>query len=206
MSKVKINLFGVELTVPATSVKNQNSNPYIYAEAKLVASLIKQYAKAKYGKRITVWASSDVYSGGSSVRVNVWSSNGSPTPWDIYEDIETFGKTLTAGSFNGMYDTYEYSDEEVSTKNGTPLKYFPSYVFVDNQPQWGTVEYWLNQWKNWDSSKYTKVIEGNTEWEKFVNWNSQYWKKGTLEKLVKYQEKVTKELLALGYTQEELAA
>ena len=26
------------------------------------------------------------------------------------------------------------------------MKYFPSYVFVNNRPKWGSVEYWMNEW------------------------------------------------------------
>jgi hypothetical protein len=103
-----------------------------------------------------------------------------------------------------MYDIYNYREDKVSTQSGTPLKYFPNYVFVSNKPKWDSVEYWLGEWKNYDESKYNNPSNGNTTWEKFVNHNKSYWKKGTLEKLTKYMVELEKELVSLGYTQEEL--
>ena len=37
-------------------------------------------------------------------------------------------------------------EDSPATDNGTPLKYFPSYIFINNKPKWGSWEYWLNQW------------------------------------------------------------
>ena len=45
-----------------------------------------------------------------------------------------------------MEDIYEYREDELTTDNGMALKYFPSYIFIENKPKWGTVEYWLNQY------------------------------------------------------------
>ena len=61
--------------------------------------------------------------------------------------ISEFGNQFKAGSFNGMEDIYEYNEGTKTTDNNTPLKYFPSYVFCKNAPQWGSVEYWLNEYK-----------------------------------------------------------
>ena len=174
--------------------------------AKHTASVIKQYVKQKYGNRITVWSTSDVYSGGSSVRVNVWSKNGSATPYSIYEDIKNFSYNFKAGTFNGMIDMYEDREDEVGSDNGTQFKYFPSYIFVDNKPQWDSTEYWLMQWKEFDPSNYTCKMVGDTPWEQFVNFNSQFWKKGTLDSLTKYMVNLNTELKKAGYTEEELAA
>lgn len=206
MKKIKFNLFGVEVMLPANAVQTDNYNgTYIHMGAKHTASVIKQYVKNKYNNRYTVWSTSEVYSGGSSVRVNIWSKNGSPTPYEVYEDVKALGNSLVAGYFDGMYDIYEYETKDIKTAKGTPLKYFPSYVFVDNKPQWDTTEYWLNEWKNFDETNYDNLV-GNTPWEKFVNRNKNFWKKGTLEKLNKHQEGVMKELQELGYELEELCA
>ena len=184
--KIKFQFQGLTFELPANAVQKDNYNgTYIYMGAKHTASVIKQYVKQKYGNRITVWATSDVYSGGSSVRINVWSKNGSATPLTIYQDIQNFASSFKAGYFDGMYDIYEYVDKDIKSENGTPFKYFPSYVFVENKPKWDSVEYWLNEWKNFDESEYSRPCVGNTDWEKFVNRNSEYWKKGTLEALTK---------------------
>jgi hypothetical protein len=39
-----------------------------------------------------------------------------------------------------MEDIYEYKDEDVTTDAGMELKYFPSYIFIDNKPKWGSLE------------------------------------------------------------------
>lgn len=204
--KIGFKLNGMKFELPSNSVqldKYNNNTEYIYTGAKNTASIIKQYVKQKYGNRITVWSTSDVYSGGSSVRVNVWSKNGSATPLSIYQDIQSFADSFKAGKFDGMTDCYEYTNEGLTTDSGTPLKYYPSYVFVENRPKWDSVEYWLNEWKSFDVSQYDNLI-GNTPWEKFVNRNNRFWKKGTLENLTKYMVQLEKELTKLGYTQEEL--
>lgn len=205
--KIKFQLLGETFEVPSTAKRNDKwyGGDYIYLNAKLTASVIKQYVKKKYGNRITVWSTSEVYSGGSSVRVNVWSKNGSCTPYEIEKDIKAFANGLKAGSFNGMEDIYEYNDEKLHTDNGTRIAGLPSYIFVENRPQWDTPEYWLNEWKTFDESNYENLV-GNTLWEKFVNRNNRFWKKGTLEKLTKYMTDLQNELIALGYTEEELAA
>jgi hypothetical protein len=204
--KIKFQFQGLTFELPANAIQKDNYNgTYIHMGAKHTASVIKQYVKQKYGNRITVWSTSEVYSGGSSVRVNVWSKNGSCTPLTIYQDIENFARSFKAGYFDGMYDIYEYVDNDLKSENGTPLKYFPSYVFVDNKPQWDSPEYWLNEWKTFDESNYENLV-GNTSWERFVNRNSRFWKKGTLEKLTKYMVQLEKELQELGYDLEELAA
>jgi hypothetical protein len=65
------------------------------------------------------------------------------------------------------------------------MDYFPSYIFVENKPKWDSVEYWMNEWNNFDPSNYSRPMVGNTLWEQFMNFNSSYWKKGTLESLTK---------------------
>ena len=203
--KIKFQLLGETFEVPATAKRNDNwYGDHIYLNAKLTASVIKQYVKKKYGNRLTVWSTSDVYSGGSSVRVQIWSKNGSPAPYEWEKDIKAFTNSLKAGHFDGMYDIYEYNDEKLHTDNGTRIAGLPSYIFVENRPQWDTPEYWLNEWKNYDETTYNNPSVGNTTWEKFVNHNKSYWKKGTLEKLTKYITDLQNELIALGYTEEEL--
>ena len=132
---------------------------------------------------VKVWSTSDVYSGGSSVRVNVCNSDGSPLPLPIFGQISSFGNSFKAGRFDGMYDSYEYRSDKVLTDNGTELDYFPSYIFVENRPKWDSVEYWLNEWNTFDPTNYSRPMVGTTLWEQFMNFNKSYWSKGTLEKL-----------------------
>ena len=203
MKKIKFVIFGVEVQLPENAVQNDNYNgTYIHMGAKNTASVIKQYIKKKYGNRITAWSTSDVYSGGSSVRVNVWSKNGSPVPLEIYNDIKAVGNSMVAGHFDGMYDIYEYDSPDLNTENGTPLKYFPSYVFVENNPKWDTPEYWLKEWKNVERLER----QGVKTWEQFLDANRTYFGKGVEVKLVKYQKELEKELIELGYDLEELCA
>ena len=123
--------------------------------AKYCASIIKQYVKKNFPK-LKVWASSDVYSGGSSVRVEVCNEDGSKVDSSIFDKISEWKHILQGGTFNGMIDMYEYREDSPTTDNGTPMKYFPSYVFIDNKPKWGTVEYWLNEWD--ENKKYFKDL------------------------------------------------
>ena len=202
--KIKFQFLGETFELPSNSVQTDNNGvtKYIYMGAKHTASVIKQYVKKKYGNRITVWANSEVYSGGSSVRINVWSKNGSPTPLSIYEDIKSFANSFKAGSFDGMYDIYEYSDKEVTSDNGTQFKYFPSYVFVSNDPKWDSVEYWLKEWKNQERLDQ----QGVETWEQFLDANRTYFGKGIEDRLNKYMVELNKELKQLGYTEKELQA
>jgi hypothetical protein len=203
MKKIKFNLFGVEVQLPENAVQNDNYNgTYIHMGAKHTASVIKQYVKNKYNNRYTVWSTSSVYSGGSSVRVNIWSKNGSPAPLEVYNDVKALGNSLVAGSFDGMYDIYEYKDNNITTQKGTPLKYFPSYVFVENNPKWDTPEYWLKEWKNVERCER----QGVKTWEDFLEKNRTYFGKGVEVKLVKYMDNLHQELQELGYDLEELCA
>jgi hypothetical protein len=186
--KMKFGFNKITFELPSASLQTKkwdNNKPFINMNAKNTASVIKQYVKQKYGNSIVVWANSDVYSGGSSVRINVSKADGSPVSNNIYNDIQLFSYNFKAGRFDGMYDCYEYRNDEVLTDNGTQMDYFPSYIFVENKPKWDSVEYWMNEWNNFDPSNYSRPMVGNTLWEQFMNFNSSYWKKGTLESLTK---------------------
>ena len=82
---------------------------------------------------------------------------------NIFEKISEWKHILQGGSFDGMYDIYNYREDSPATDDGTPLKYFPSYVFINNKPKWGSVEYWVNQYKeykdNINNPDYSKQVE-----------------------------------------------
>ena len=157
MKKVKISIQGNEFLIPSTSIQkcSYDNETYVYMRAKLCASIIKQYVKKNF-PNLKVWAGSDVYSGGSSVRVEVCNEDGSKVDSSVFDKISEWKHILQGGNFNGMIDMYEYREDSPTTDNGTPMKYFPSYVFIDNKPKWGTVEYWLNEWN--ENKKYFKDL------------------------------------------------
>ena len=184
--KFKFQLRGTEFQLPLSQVREDNYNnneKYIYMNAKSCASVIKQYVKKTY-PTLKVWATSDVYSGGSSVRVNVSNSDGSEiTDQKIWEDISSWKYTLQGGSFNGMIDMYETREDSVSTQSGTPLKYFPSYVFVENKPKWDSIEYWVSQWNEYQSSldaEWTEKVQRLGGW---LEYNKQFMNKKNVDKV-----------------------
>lgn len=151
LKKVKISIDGNDFLIPSESIgydTYNNNEPYVYMRAKVVASIIKQYVKKNYPSLVCS-STSDVYSGGSSVRVNVCNSDGSSVDSTIYDDIKKWEYMLKGGSFNGMIDMYESREDNPTTDNGTPMKYFPSYIFIENKPNWGTKHYWMNEWNKW---------------------------------------------------------
>ena len=192
--KVKISIKGNEFLIPSESVgsdKFSNGEQYIYMRAKLVASIIKQFVKKNY-PQLKVWGSSDVYSGGSSVRVEVCNQDGSKVEDSIFEKISEWKHILQGGSFDGMYDIYNYREDSPTTDAGTPLKYFPSYVFIENKPKWGSVEYWMNEWNEWCRiTTSDNMTENQKEWtdnvvNKYGGWlgyNKQYMSKTVLNKI-----------------------
>ena len=105
------------------------------------AKMVRQFIKFKYGKHpdFKVWARSESYSGGSSLRVYVSNLDGTAVSNDIFNTIKDFAMTLAAGSFDGMTDSYDYKQVE-SNVLGTKISMYTSYVFVDNEAPRGTKE------------------------------------------------------------------
>ena len=178
--KVKISIQGNDFLIPSESIQkcSYDNETYVYMRAKLCASIIKQYVKKNF-PNLKVWAGSDVYSGGSSVRVEVCNQDGSQVNPIDFEKISEWKSILQGGTFNGMIDMYESREDSPTTDKGTPLKYFPSYVFIDNKPKWGSPEYWLNQWNELkdnyvnsnDFLNQNKTYMTDKEFEKVSNLN-----------------------------------
>ena len=193
--KVKISIKGNDFLIPSESIgydTYNNNEPYVYMRAKVVASIIKQFVKQNF-KDIVVSSTSDVYSGGSSVRVNVCNQDGSPVDEVIYEEIKQWEYMLKGGSFNGMEDIYEMREDNPTTDNGTPMKYFPSYIFIENKPNWGTKHYWMAEWNKWlqiTDLNYTPT-DNEKVWienvvQKYGGWlgyNKQYMSKSVLKNI-----------------------
>jgi len=180
--KIKINYLNQEFLLPANALQKDSydGGNYIYMGAKHTASVIKQYVKKNHPS-IKVWATSDVYSGGSSTRINISNHDGSSVSDKIEKDVKSFANSLKAGKFDGMYDIYEYREDKVETKNGTPLKYFPSYIFVENKAKWGSVEYWLNEYnlykENLNNPDYSRMVEMVSKYGSFLEYNKQFMNK-----------------------------
>ena len=192
--KVKISIKGNDFLIPSESIgyEPNGNQPYVYMRAKVVASIIKQFVKQNF-KDIVVSSTSDVYSGGSSVRVNVCNQDGSPVDEVIYEEIKQWEYMLKGGSFNGMIDMYEMREDSPCTDNGTPMKYFPSYIFIENKPNWGTKHYWMSEWNKWiqiTDLDYTPT-DNEKVWienvvQKYGGWlgyNKQYMSKSVLKNI-----------------------
>ena len=155
LKKLKFSINNNEFTLPLDSYREQtwggSLEKYIHMSAKNSATVIKQFVKQNFPS-LKVWAVSDTYSGGSSTRVYVCNQDGSEVDYDIFKQINQWKHILQGGNFNGMEDIYEYREDKLCTDNGMELKYFPSYIFIDNKPQWGSVEYWLNQYNEYKSN------------------------------------------------------
>ena len=164
--KIKLVIDKVEYQLPAKAYvakPTYGGTPYIHMSAKHSASIIKQFVK-RFFPDIKVWSKSQTYSGGSSVDVSLSNLDGSEIHQNIYEQISEFSNKFKGGSFNGMEDIYEYNNNDVLTDNGTKLDYFPSYVFCKNAPQWGSVEYWINEYNN-----FKVMTPENPNYQNYMN-------------------------------------
>ena len=190
--KLKFKLNGTEFLLPLDSYREStwggNLEKYIYMNAKNCASIIKQFVKKNYPD-LKVWAGSDVYSGGSSVRVNVCNVDSTEVDKSVFEEISKWKWILQGGNFNGMEDIYELREDEVTTENGMALKYFPSYVFIENRPKWGSVEYWLKEYNtlqnNLGNPDYQRMVDGVKKAGSFLEYNKTYMTKGEYNQCVK---------------------
>jgi hypothetical protein len=190
--KLKFKLNDNEFLLPLDSYREQtwggNLEKYIHMSAKNTATVIKQYVKKNFPE-LKVWGVSDTYSGGSSTRIYVCNVDGSPVDSDTYKKIEQWKWILSGGSFNGMEDIYEYREDELTTDAGMALKYFPSYIFIDNKPKWGTVEYWLNEFETFKDNlynpDYARIVGLVKEKGSFLEFNKTYMTKGEYNQCVK---------------------
>ena len=191
LKKLKFSINNNEFTLPLDSYREQtwggSVEKYIHMSAKNSATVIKQFVKQNFPD-LKVWAVSDTYSGGSSTRIYVCNADGSSIPTEDYKRIEQWKWILSGGSFNGMEDIYEYRDDKLTTDAGMALKYFPSYIFIDNKPKWGTVEYWLNEYKtlqaNVNNPDYDRMRELIKKAGSFLEYNKTYMSKSEYNRCV----------------------
>ena len=193
--KLKFKLNNQEFQLPITSYREStwggSLEKYIHMSAKNTASVIKQYVKSNF-PNVVCSATSDVYSGGSSVRVHVCKKDGSSLDEKTFKEIQKWKWILSGGSFNGMEDIYEYREDDVTTEKGMALKYFPSYVFIENKPSWGSKEYWMESWREWiEITTSGNMTENQQVWtnnvvNKYGGWlgyNKQYMSKTVLKNI-----------------------
>ena len=190
-NKVKISIQGNQFLIPSDSVSYDtynNNEPYIWMRAKLCASIIKQFVKKEF-PNLVVSSTSETYSGGSSVRVNVCNKDGSSINESDFKRISNWKYILQAGSFNGMIDMYEDREDKPTTDSGTALKYFPSYIFIDNKPSWGSKEYWMNEWNTWcemtlnPTEEQQEWIDKVTQKGGWLSWNKEFMSKTVLKNI-----------------------
>jgi len=187
--KLKITILDQEFTLPLNSYREQtwggNLEKYIHMSAKNCATVIKQFVKKNYPE-LKVWAGSESYSGGSSTRVSVCNKDGSEVDYSTFKEISKWKSILQGGNFNGMEDIYEYREDKLTTDKGMELKYFPSYIFIDNKPQWGSVEYWLNEYEtykmNLTNPDYDRMNELVKKAGSFLEYNKTYMSKKEYER------------------------
>jgi hypothetical protein len=99
------------------------------------AYMIKQYLTKTYPD-YKFWVNSEVYAGGSSIRVNAWS-----IPEKDAESVRDFVRSFQHGSFDSSTDMYEYSRPEPILHDGKTIGYGAKFVFFENKPPYGSAEY-----------------------------------------------------------------
>ena len=179
--KLKFQINNNEFTLPINSYQESNwggsVEKYIHMSAKNCATVIKQFVKQNFPE-LKVWAVSDTYSGGSSTRIYVCNEDGSEVEYDTFKKINQWKHILQGGNFNGMEDIYEYREDELTTDNGMMLKYFPSYIFIENQPKWGSVEYWIKEYNtymdNFQEDNYKGMRAAIEKAGSFLEYNKTY--------------------------------
>jgi len=167
-SKINIQIGGVKLTLPATTLtktnfKGEAVTPYLDLRGKHVASLVKQYVKIKY-PQIECSVNSASFAGGNSVDIYVSTGDGYEVSDVIEADINSFAKEFQYGYFNGMDDMYEYNQNSIKTDNNTRIEGGVKYVSVNNRPQFGTVADVCRMLRDYQAGNYiggVRDLEGS---------------------------------------------
>ena len=123
--------------------EGSNGKPVVSINRILASKFIREFIKQRYPKRdFKYWVQSEIYSGGSSVRVYVSKLNGESIDENIYEEIKSFCNALKGGSFDGMIDLYTYR-KDVEVDGGISYSFNTKYIFTSNKPPYGSKEYEL---------------------------------------------------------------
>lgn len=161
-----INVLGADYKVNLTAI-SYNGRAY-YLMVSNVASAMKQIMNAMRKSGLVsftkMWAVSESYSGGNSVRANLYGADENTA-----ETLKKLGWAFSSGSFDGMTDMYEY-------KNGLKVKFYvrpdlstmldlnSKYIFTENRPPFGTPEY--------DMDEMTRLVEKINAGEELTEWET----------------------------------
>ena len=145
MKKIRVKLCDVEFVLPETVLDTRSDgSKCVYLNPKNTASIIKKFVKNKY-PNVKCWASSEYFANGNAVNVYVSNVDGSPLTSTIYDTIESFATGMRSGRFNGMYDSFEYREDNPVTDVGTPIRFGTKYISIYNHAKYGTKEYDMNR-------------------------------------------------------------
>lgn len=144
---------------------------YLYVGPTEAGQMVKQYVKT-INKNYICKVKAEHFSMGNSINVNVCQKDGSPIPQDDYNKVNNFANLWRYGRFDGMTDYYEYEETKYGTDNGNIIEGGCKYVSVNNKPQFGTVEWIVNEVKNCG-----RTLEDTT---KYVS-NAKYIEKATVQ-------------------------
>ena len=140
MKKFKFELEGImfELGIKFLNKVDWNGNPLekpvINMNHVAAANVVKQYVKKKY-PNVVVSSSSSSFSMGNSVDIYLSDEYGNGVVDSIVKDVDRFGSQFEYGKFDGMYDIYEYTNDGVSSDNGTQIEAGVKYLHVNNRPK-----------------------------------------------------------------------
>lgn len=184
MDKIKLQINGFNYELPSSCIwSNDQGEKRASIGAKFTAVMLRQYIKAKYPE-LTNWVTSESYSGGSSVRVYVCKQDGSKVDRSIIEDLNNLCNSFEAGTFDGMTDSYNYNADVISDY-GTRVSFLTKYIFVENKPKWGTLEYMLNESREVSKSLDQFLADNH-------NWITAKEKAELLKKYEKFKSKTKK--------------
>lgn len=117
---------------------HQSKEGWGYVPMKGTSSVIRQFVKQVFPD-IDFRISSSTFSGGDSVRIYLQK----PVSDEKLRELNSVLSNFQSGTFNGMIDLYEYAQNRgISiTKDGRKYTFETKYLFVVNEPKYGTSEW-----------------------------------------------------------------
>lgn len=172
--KIKFKYYDTWFYVPKTVIINKDwrGNPVptkIDIGPTVAALMLKQYVKKNFPKAV-VNAVSSKFSGGNSVTLNVSDADGRPLPKEDYEKIYELGRSLVAGRFDGMTDSYEYNRANVKTALGSEIILSTKYISTYNKPRYTSLEWAKNEILTGKNLDYVKGYVSESAFSKIEKW------------------------------------
>jgi len=144
----QLNFLGVQINVKPNEFsvwEGSDGRPVVNINRILASKFIRNYIKQQYPKRtFKYWVQSEIYSGGSSVKVYLSEKDGKEIDKEIYEDIKSFCNSLKGGDFDSMVDLYNYRDDVIN-EDGYYYSFHTKYIFTTNKPPFGSKEYEMSE-------------------------------------------------------------